>query len=62
MTFFFNELVHIFVLGPAEVHIRVRDFLAVLKIHWWPSAVLFTLLSGCCLIETFHIFILYLNM
>ena len=26
--------------GPAEDYLRVWDFLAVLKTHWWPSAVL----------------------
>ena len=39
----FPELVHIIVKGPAEARPRTWDFLAVVKIHWWPSSVFCTL-------------------
>ena len=34
-----TELVYIFVMGLSEGLLRVREFLAALKTHWWPSAV-----------------------
>ena len=39
MTSIITVLVYIFFKGPAEGHLRVREFLATLKTHWWPSAV-----------------------
>ena len=38
LVFIINELVNIFVYGPAEGRLRVREFLAALKTCWWPSA------------------------
>ena len=54
MTFIIIELVSILVSGRAEARLRVREFLAALKTHWWHSAVW----SGCCLFDTFPISIL----
>ena len=45
MTSIITELVHIFVLGPADARLRVRDFLAVLKIHWGHSAIFCSLVG-----------------
>ena len=39
MTSIITELVYIFVRGPAEGRLLVREFLLTLKTHWWPSAV-----------------------
>ena len=39
MTFIITVLAYIFLMGPAEGRLRVRQFLATLKTHWWPSAV-----------------------
>lgn len=36
VTTFFTELLHIFIEGPAEARLRVRDFLDVLNTHWCP--------------------------
>ena len=50
MTSIFTVLVCIFFKGPAEGRLRVGEFLATLKTHWWPSAVVFSmvwLLSLC---------------
>ena len=34
MAFIITELVYIFVLGPVEGRLRVREFLAALKTCW----------------------------
>ena len=45
MTSIITELVHIFVQGPAEARLWVRDVLALLKTHWWPSSVFCSLVG-----------------
>ena len=45
VTYIFTELEHNFILGPAEDYIWVRDFLAALKTHWWPSKGVYTLVG-----------------
>lgn len=47
--------------GPDDLRFRLSDFLAMLKIHWWPSAVS-ALCSGWCLFDIFRIFISILNL
>ena len=58
MTSIITELVT-YLKGPAEGRLRVREFLATLKTHWWPSAIDCSMV-GCCRFDTFPISFLYL--
>ena len=56
MTSVITELVCIFVYRQAEARLQVREFLAAIKTHLFPSTVVFSLVW--CLFDTFLISIL----
>lgn len=52
MTSIFTELVLIYVWVPDVDGPRMRDFLVLFKIHWWPTAVV--LLLGLAVFSLTH--------
>ena len=52
MTSIITVLVYKFFKGPAKGRLRVREFLATLKTHWWPSAVVCSMVG---LLSLWHI-------
>ena len=60
MTFIITEIVQILDQGSPEARLLVRDFLAVLKTHWWLSAI-YCSFVGLLFLSPFPISILNFN-